>query len=74
MALTDIEVTLTDQEREIRTTARRFAEETMRPAGHTLDRLPDPADVIAPKSILWDVFKKYWSLNLDVLDYAGPEL
>jgi alkylation response protein AidB-like acyl-CoA dehydrogenase len=68
MPLVDLETTLTDEERAIRDTARRFAQEVMRPAGAALDRLPDPAAVIAPDSILWDVFKKYWDLNLNVLD------
>src|SRR5512143_2141796 len=74
MPLVDLEVTLNDQERAIRDTARRFAQEVMRPAGAQLDRLPDPAAVIAPQSVLWDVFKKYWELQLDVLDSSGAEL
>jgi alkylation response protein AidB-like acyl-CoA dehydrogenase len=74
MPLTDIEVTLTDHERAIRDSTRRFAQEVMRPAGAALDRLPDPAMVIDRKSVLWDVFKKYSDLNLDVLDSSGPDL
>ncbi len=74
MPLADLETTLTDQERAIRDTARRFAQEVMRPAGTALDRLPDPAMVIAPKSVLWDVFKKNRELQLDVLDSSGSDL
>lgn len=74
MALLDLEVTLTDQEREIRDTARRFAQDVMRPAGTTLDRLTDPAEVIESRSVLWDVLKKYRELQLDVLDSSGGEL
>jgi len=74
MPLADLDVTLTDQERAIRDSARRFAQEVMRPAGAQLDRLPDPAAVIARDSILWGVFKKYWDLNLDTLESAGGEL
>ncbi|HVO23670.1 MAG TPA: acyl-CoA dehydrogenase family protein [Candidatus Margulisiibacteriota bacterium] len=74
MPLVDLEVTLNDQERAIRGSARRFAQEVMRPAGAQLDRLADPAAVIAPESVLWDVFKKYWELQLDVLDSSGAEL
>jgi alkylation response protein AidB-like acyl-CoA dehydrogenase len=70
----DLEVTLTDQERTIRDTARRFAQEVLRPAGAALDRLSDPAQVIAPKSVLWDVFKKYWALNFDVVDVVDSEM
>ncbi len=71
MALVDLETTLTEQELAIRDTARRFAQEVLRPAGAALDRLPDPAMVIQPESILWDVFKKHWVLQLDVLDASG---
>jgi len=43
----DIEVGLTDQERDIRDAAHKFAAEVMRPIGRELDKLADPADVIA---------------------------
>ena len=71
MPLVDLEVTLTEPERAIRDTARRFAGEVMRPAGAALDRLPEPAAVIEPKSVLWDVFKKQRALHLDALDASG---
>jgi len=74
MALAEIETALTDQERAIRDTARKFAREVMRPAGVALDRLSDPAQVIAPDSVLWDVFRKYWDLQLDVLDGSSPDV
>ncbi len=74
MPLADLESTLTDQERSIRDTARRFAQDVMRPAGVVLDRLPEPAGVIASQSKLWEVFDKYWDLHLDVLDSSGSEL
>jgi len=74
MALADLEISLTDEERAIRDTARKFAQEVMRPAGAALDRLPDPAQVIARDSVLWEVFKKYWDLHLDALDAGDPEM
>jgi len=74
MLLNDIEVTLTQQERDIRDTTRRFAEEVMRPVGAELDRLQDPAAVVARTSTLWNVFEKYRALHLDVLDTPGAEL
>ncbi|HEX7407699.1 MAG TPA: acyl-CoA dehydrogenase family protein [Candidatus Binatia bacterium] len=74
MPLVDLETSLTDQEREIRDTARRFALEVMRPTGAALDRLPDPAAVIAPDSVLWDVFKKYFDLHLGVLETGSGDL
>ena len=74
MALVDLEVTLTEQEQAIRDTARRFAQEVLRPVGAQLDRLGDPAAVIERQSVLWDVFKKYWELQLDVLESSNSEL
>jgi alkylation response protein AidB-like acyl-CoA dehydrogenase len=74
MSIVDLETTLTSQEQEIRDTARRFAREVMRPAGAALDRLPEPAQVITQSSILWDVFRKYKALHLDILDSSGSEL
>ena len=74
MALADLEISLTDEERAIHDTARKFAQEVMRPAGAALDRLPDPAQVIAPSSVLWEVFKKYWALRLDALDTGDPDM
>jgi len=62
--LSDIETNLTDEERAIRDTCHQFAEEVLRPAGMELDRLADPAAVIAPDSVLWKVFRKYHELGL----------
>jgi len=70
----DIEVGLTDQQRQIRDLAHRFAEEVMRPAGIALDRLHDPADVIAKNSILWDVFKKHKEVGLADVQSATAEM
>jgi len=67
MASIDLEVDLSEEERAVRETVRRFAEEVMRPAGAQLDALVDPADVIAEDSILWDVFEKHRALGLDAL-------
>ena len=74
MGLIDLEVTLTEQEQAIRDTARRFARDVLRPVGAQLDRLEDPAAVIERQSVLWDVFKKYWELQLDVLESSNSEL
>lgn len=72
--LVDIEVGLTDQERAIRDSAHKFAAEVLRPAGRDLDLLADPEDVIAPQSILWDVFKKYRETGLADMEAATMEL
>jgi len=67
------ETPISDEEREIRDTIHRFAEEVMRPVGQHLDKLPDPADVIAPDSELWDVFRRHEALGLqDVAE--SPDL
>jgi len=65
----DIETGLSDEDRAVRDTAHKFAEEIMRPAGSALDRLADPADVIAPGSVLWDVFEKYHETGLGKLAF-----
>jgi alkylation response protein AidB-like acyl-CoA dehydrogenase len=67
MASIDLEIELSDEERAVRDTVHKFAEEVMRPAGARLDALADPADVIAEDSILWDVFEKHRELGLDAL-------
>jgi len=55
----DIETGLSDEDRSIHETVHRFAEHVLQPTGRTLDRLPDPADAIAPTSPLWEVFRAY---------------
>jgi alkylation response protein AidB-like acyl-CoA dehydrogenase len=74
MAIVDIEVGLGEQEKAVRDTARKFADEVMRPAGVALDRLPDPAQVIAPDSVLWQVFDKHRALGLDDLELGADDL
>ena len=68
MAIIDIETGLNDTEEQVRETVHRFAEEVMRPAGTALDKLADPADVIAPDSPLWQVHEGYRALGLDAID------
>ena len=67
MAMMDIEIGLSNEDIAVRDTAHKFAEEVLRPAGVELDRMPDPSDVIAPESVLWDVFEKYHELGFDGL-------
>jgi alkylation response protein AidB-like acyl-CoA dehydrogenase len=71
MGLVDLDFDLTPEEQAIRDTVHKFAEEVMRPAGIQLDRLADPADVIAADSVLWDVFKKHRELGIDM--FRDPE-
>ncbi len=67
MTSIDIEVGLSDEDNEVRATAHKFAEEVLRPAGTALDRLTDPADVIAADSPLWDCLKQYYELGFGAL-------
>ena len=70
MAMVDLDVDITDEERKVRDMMHTFAVQVMRPAGVQLDAMHDPADVIAPQSVLWDVFKKHRALGLDA--YMDP--
>jgi len=45
----------------------KFSMEVMRPVGIQLDKLSDPADVIAKDSKLWDVLKGYRELGLHLM-------
>ena len=74
MTLLDIEVNLSDEAQSIRDTVHKFAGEVMRPAGAALDKLQDPADVIAEGSVLWEVFDKYRELGIEGMEAAGSGL
>jgi len=64
MSYREIDVRLTDEQIATRDKVRKFGSEVMRPAGIELDKLRDPAEVIAEGSRLWEVFKKYRELGL----------
>ncbi len=70
MALLNYDTGLSEQDVEIRDTIHRFAAEVMRPIGQQLDKLEDPADVIAPDSPLWEVFEKHRQLGINELSAA----
>lgn len=72
MGVADIELGLGEEEKSIRDTAHRFAEEVLRPAGTSLDRLDDPAAVIAAGSPLWEAHEKYRGLGLELLESVDP--
>ena len=71
MSYLELDIALTDEQKAIRDLSRKFAMEVIRPAGIELDRLADPAEVIAEGSILWNVMKKFRELDLHKL--ALPE-
>ena len=64
MNYADLDTNLSEEDRAVRDMTRRFALEVMRPAGIALDKLDDPADVIAEGSELWDVHRAYRELGL----------
>ena len=67
MTLPDIDIGLSEEDLAVRETCHKFAIDVLRPAGRELDRLEDPARVIARDSILWDVFRQYRELGLGAL-------
>jgi alkylation response protein AidB-like acyl-CoA dehydrogenase len=69
-----LDAALSDEMREVREAVNRFAVEVMRPAAVELDRMPDPADVIAKGSILWQVFDRYKELGLGDPSKYDPDL
>jgi len=68
MGYLELDLNLTDEQKAVRDLSRKFAMEVMRPAGIELDKLTDPADVIAEGSALWDVLKRFRELDLHRLD------
>ena len=70
MAYPDIDLNLTDAQKQLRDMVKKFGAEVMRPAGIKLDKLADPADVIGKGSILWDVFKQYRELGLHAMNFS----
>ena len=71
MANVEIDLQLNDQQRAMRDMVRKFGVEVLRPVGIELDKLNDPADVIAPDSKLWDVFRQYRELGLHKTGFAN---
>ncbi len=64
MGYLELDPNLSDEAKAMHKEARSFAKKVMRPAGIELDKLLDPADVVAEGSALWDVFKAHRELGL----------
>src|SRR5574341_891327 len=56
----ELDTQLSSEEEAIKSTIHTFAKEVLRPASLGLDALPDPERVIAPDSVFWDVFRRYY--------------
>ena len=64
MGIRDLDLNLTDVQKNLRDMIRKFGAEVVRPAGIELDRLADPAAVIAEGSVLWEVYRQFRELGL----------
>ena len=58
MGLRELNIDLTKEHVSLWKETKKFVGEVWRPAAIELDKMPDPADVIAEDSVLWDVFRK----------------
>ncbi len=67
MTYRDIDIHITEETRTMLQVVKKFSMEVMRPAGIALDKLADPADVIAKNSILWEVHRQFRALGLHLL-------
>jgi alkylation response protein AidB-like acyl-CoA dehydrogenase len=63
MDLSVLGLAVTQEQRAVAEMAYNFATKVMRPAGVTLDKMPDPADVIRQDSPLWEVYRKHRGLG-----------
>ncbi len=64
MGYKELDMTISKEALAMQKEARDFAMKVLRPAGIALDELHNPEDVIADRSVLWDVFKKYRQMDL----------
>jgi alkylation response protein AidB-like acyl-CoA dehydrogenase/nitroreductase/NAD-dependent dihydropyrimidine dehydrogenase PreA subunit len=71
MGLRELNVDLTKEHVALWRETKKFVSEVWRPAAIELDKLPDPQDVIAEGSVLWDVFRKTYELGYHTM--AIPE-
>lgn len=71
MTFRDIDLNISRETKAMLREVRKFSLDIMRPAGMELDRLSDPGDVIADKSVLWDVIKGFRELDLHTLQIPG---
>jgi alkylation response protein AidB-like acyl-CoA dehydrogenase len=67
----EYDLTLDDEQREIRDAAHKFAAEVLRPAGIELDRL-SPQAVVAPDSPLYEVLRRAAELGYTRLSRGQP--
>jgi alkylation response protein AidB-like acyl-CoA dehydrogenase len=74
----DIDRSLTAEQQRLKEAVHGFAKEVLRPASISLDRLGDPAQVIAPHSALWETLRSAYKLGFHTalipVEYGGMGL
>ncbi len=75
MPYREIDLNVSKETLAVQKEVREFAKKVMRPVGIELDKLPDPADVVAEGSVLWDAFKAFREMDLHLTgmpkDFGG---
>jgi alkylation response protein AidB-like acyl-CoA dehydrogenase len=78
MGLRELNTDLTEDHIALWEASRKFFSEVWRPAAIELDRLPDPQDVVAEGSVLWEVLRKNYKLGYHTMTFpkivGGMEL
>jgi alkylation response protein AidB-like acyl-CoA dehydrogenase len=69
MGLRELNTDLTKQHKALWKSTKEFLTKVWRPAAIELDRLADPADVIAEGSVLWDVLRQSYELDYHVMSF-----
>ena len=67
MPYRELDLNLSKEALAMQKEVRNFARNVMRPAGIELDKMADPADVIAADSVFWDVIKAQREMDLHML-------
>jgi alkylation response protein AidB-like acyl-CoA dehydrogenase len=72
MGIAELNLDLTEEQKALRDSSRKFFMEVWRPAAIALDKMPRPEDVVAKGSVFWDVLKKTYELGYHRM--AFPQL
>ncbi len=72
MSYLELNKQLSDEEAAIKRMAHGFAADVLRPASLDLDLMADPQDVIAERSVFWDVFRAYYQREYHTAGLPTP--
>ena len=67
MTYPEIDINVSSEAKTMLNQVKKFGLQVMRPAGIALDKLPNPGDVIAKGSVLWDVMRDFRNLDLHTM-------